>query len=49
MLYSVKRRRYVSGINKAKAINAFRRSRDYFKASKPNSSNSSSLDSNSLP
>ena len=50
MLYSVKRRRHVSGVNKAEAINAFRRSRDHFKASKPDSSDSSGLDAgDSLP
>ena len=48
-MFSVKRRPVVSGINKAKAITTFQRLRDHFKASEPDSSNSSGSEGDSLP
>ncbi|KAN0091830.1 hypothetical protein V8E51_017677 [Hyaloscypha variabilis] len=42
MLYSVKRRRQIGGVNEAEAIEAFRRSRDHFEAGEPDSSDDSS-------
>jgi hypothetical protein len=39
---SKRRRRLVGGVNKAKAIKAFQRSRDHFKAGEPDSGDSGS-------
>ena len=49
LIYSAKRRRQVSGINKAKAIEAFKRSRDHFTTSEPNSGDESSRSEGNSP
>ena len=48
LVYSVKRRLHVSGVNEAEYIKAFYRSRDHFEAGEDNSGDNSISDSNSL-
>jgi hypothetical protein len=48
LVYSVKRRRHVGGVNEAKCIKAFRWSRDHFKAREDDSSDNSISDNDGL-